>query len=504
MFKLLKATRDGYITNKIVLNRFRAKDANVGKAGTLDLFKLHDESRSGSAANPQELSRLLVKFDLDPLRALTGSVLDYTDSSFNCTLKMRDVVGGQTLPSNFSMMLYPLSKSFDEGIGRDVASFSDVDVANFLTASVTDGVVSLWTTEGADKKGLLGSTNIDVISSGNLGAGVVDLWLTQSFTAGDEDLSMDVTTLVSATLAGQLPDQGFRLSFSGSQETDSETRFVKRFISRHSHAQPHKVPTIEVKYNDSLQDHHNIFYFDLSGSLFFNSFERGQPANIASGSSLTRITGNDSVHLTLNSGSYSFTVSGSQHSVGSNFVTGVYSASFAIPSTDATLLTEIQNAGSATFTEVWGSVDGTVAYSSSSLVILEADRSAFAYASEALHVTLPNSRAEYNSTEQARIRVHAIDHDDDSTIVFRKLPRVRPSKIFTKMHYRVRDAHDSEIVIPFDTTYNSTLLSTDSDGMYFDLHVDSLVVGAVYTFDFLVEGASDTIIKSIGRFRVGA
>lgn len=503
MFKLLKATKDGYITNKIILNRFRAKDGNVGNAGTLDLFKLHDESRSGSATNPQELSRLLIKFDLDPLRALTGSTLDYSSPSFNCTLKMRDVIGGQTLPSNFSMILYPLSKSFDEGIGRDVASFSDVDVANFITASVTNGVVSLWTSEGADKKGLLGSSNIDVISSGSVGEGVVDLWLTQSFPLGSEDLSMDVTTLVSATLAGILPDEGYRLSFSGTQETDEETRFVKRFISRHSHAQPHKVPTIEVRYNDSLQDHHNAFYFDLSGSLFFNSFERGQPANLVSGSSLTRISGNNSLHLTLNSGSYSFTVTGSQHSIGSNFVTGVYSASFAIPSTDSTLMTEIKNAGSATFTEVWGSTDGTVAYSSSSIVILAADRSAFAYASEALHVTLPNSRDEYNSTEIARFRVHAIDHDDDSSIVFRKLPRVRPSKIFTNMHYRLRDAHSNEIVIPFDTTYNSTLLSTDSDGMYFDLHIDSLTVGAVYTFDFLIEGASNTTIKNIGRFRVG-
>lgn len=503
MFKLLKASKDGYITNKIIANKFRATDANVGAAGTLDLFKLHDESRSGSAVEPQELSRLLVKFDLDPLRALTGSLLDFTHSSFNCTLKLHDVIGGQTVPSNYTMILYPLSRSFDEGIGRDVSTFSDVDVCNFTTASVTDGTVTLWATEGANKPGLLGSSDIDIISSGSVGAGVVDLWVTQSFGDGGEDLSMDITTLVSATLANILPDQGYRLSFSGSQETDDETRFVKRFISRHSVSQPHKVPTIEVRYNDALQDHHSSFYFDLSGTLFFSSFERGQPANIASGSALTRLTGNDSLHLTLNSGSYTLTVSGSQHAIGSQFVTGVYSASFAIPSNDSTLLTEIRSAGSATFSEVWGSIDGTVPFNSGTLVIFAPNRSAFAYGSDALHVTLPNIRSEYSSTETVRIRVHAIDHDDDSTIVFRKLPRVRPSKIFTNMYYRVRDAHTNEIVIPFDTTYNSTLLSTDTDGMYFDLHIDALTIGVVYTFDFLIEGASDTIVKSVGRFRVG-
>ena len=316
MFTLLKATKDGYITNKIIANRFRATDANVGTAGTCDLFKLHDESRSGSAVEPQELSRICIKFDLNPLRALTGSILDYGHASFNCTLVLHDVIGGQTVPSNFNMILYPLSKSFDEGIGRDVATFSDVDVCNFITASVTNGAVTVWTTEGADKKGLLGSSDIDIISSGNIGAGIVNLWVTQSFATGEEDLSMDITTLVSATLAGILPDHGYRLSFSGTQETDAETRFVKRFISRHSVSQPHKVPAIEVRYNDSLQDHHNAFYFDLSGSLFFNSFERGKPANVVSGSSLTRIQGNNSLHLKLSSGSYSLTVTGSQHRVG--------------------------------------------------------------------------------------------------------------------------------------------------------------------------------------------
>jgi hypothetical protein len=76
MYRILTASKDTYITNKIINNDFRATDANVGLAGTLDLFKLYGESTSGSNTTPKELSRILIHFDLDPLRAMTGSLLD--------------------------------------------------------------------------------------------------------------------------------------------------------------------------------------------------------------------------------------------------------------------------------------------------------------------------------------------------------------------------------------------------------------------------------------------
>ena len=66
MFRRLKATKDTYITNKIIKNDFRATDANVGEAATLDLFKLYNENSISGEDEPVELTRLLVKFDLDP------------------------------------------------------------------------------------------------------------------------------------------------------------------------------------------------------------------------------------------------------------------------------------------------------------------------------------------------------------------------------------------------------------------------------------------------------
>jgi len=103
MYKILKALKDTYITNKILNDKFRATDSNVGQAGTLDLFKMFNESKLNGSSSLKEVSRLLIKFDLSTLQQLTGSSLDISHSSFKCTLKLYDVYGGQPCPKNFKI-----------------------------------------------------------------------------------------------------------------------------------------------------------------------------------------------------------------------------------------------------------------------------------------------------------------------------------------------------------------------------------------------------------------
>ena len=492
MYRILTASSDTYITDKVINNKFRATDANVGNASTLDIFKLFAESTSGSDTKPTELSRVLVKFDLNPLRSLTGSSLDISDSSFKCTLKLHDVYGGQTTPSNFKLILFPLSKSFSEGVGRDIVTFSDLDAANFITASDASSTATLWFVSGANKEGLLNSNNIDIISSGNLrdGDGVKNLWKEQTFKNGTENLSMDITTIVSATLKNIIPDCGFRISFSGSQETDTYTRFVKRFSSRHV-SDPLRRPQLVVTYNDAIQDHHKSFFFNISGSLFLNNFHRGSPANILSGASASEVKGLNSILLTLTSGSqdrgtfFTKSITGSQHKVGEHFVTGVYSASFAISQFESSsLLKQFQSAGSASFTEIWSSIDKTVGYLTSSLTINSVNRTSFDNNGQRIFVNITNLIHEYSSSERVRLRVFA--EDITRKVKFVKTPVEAKSEIFTKMYYRVRDSLTNDVIVPFDTSGNGTLLSTDSKGMYFDFYMDTLPTNRFYVFDFLI------------------
>lgn len=505
MYRILKPTKDTYITDRIVRNSFRATDANVGQAGTLDLFKLYDESTLSGSSTPTELSRILIKFDLDPIRAMTGSSFVPTNTTFKATLKLHDVYGGNVTPSNFKVQIFPLSKSFDEGIGRDVSIFQDIDVANWVTASISSGSAVGWYVSGAASAGLLGSSNIDIISSGNLndGNGVSNLWVEQTFDTGEEDLAVDVTRIISGTIAGQIPDCGFRISFSGSFETDARTYFVKRFASRHA-TQARMRPKLLVEFDSTVRDDHSNFFFDTSGSLFLNNFQRGHSTNIVSGTALSPIGGLNCMILRLVSGSFSQSFTASQHVIPgtSTFITGVYSASFAIPSNNSALRQEIVSAASGTFTEIWGSLDGTVGYLTSSLVIKSPTLTAFSNGDKTLSVTVENLRSAYTQAEHPRIRVSVIDLNYTPT--YTRRPLVSPSLIFDAMYFRIRDFNSNDIVIPFSSTYNSTRLSTDKNGMYFDIYVGDLEVGRSYCVDFKIDdmGVEYVFDNLQTRFRV--
>ena len=107
MYRILSASKDTYVTNKIINNKFRATDANTGQAGTLDLFKLYAESVSGSNTTPTELSRIFIKFDLqDAIDMHNNKIIDVGDTSFKSHIKLHDVYGGQTTPSNFKIIVF--------------------------------------------------------------------------------------------------------------------------------------------------------------------------------------------------------------------------------------------------------------------------------------------------------------------------------------------------------------------------------------------------------------
>ena len=499
MYRIIQPSKDTYITNKIV-GQIRVTDANVGQAGTIDLFKLYDESTIAGEDYPIELSRCLVYFDLAPIREMSQNTLDITSPTFKCYLKLSDVYAGQTTPSNFTLVVHPLSQSFSEGVGRDVVRFEDVDVCNFITASYTAGP-NLWFASGANASGLLGSNDIDIISSGNLndGNGIVDLFVTQSFRLGDEDLVVDVTKIISGTVAGLIPDCGFRIAFSEPQETDSKTRFVKRFASRNT-TNTSKRPKLIVSFNDTISDDHQLFYFNSTGSIFLNNYVRGTPTNLISGSSSTPVQGHNCLLVKLQTGSFTQYVTGSQITAGQNFQTGIYSASFAINEFDSFLYPHIATSGSVTFDEIWTSLDDSIAYYSGSLTINQSDRTSFSQTPERYFVNITNMRPFYKNDELIRFRMFI--QDFTQSVTYTKVPLENTGIVVDKCYYRIRDFESDEEIVSFDDP--GTLTSNDSTTHYFDFYMSSLPKGRTYTFDFkIINKGLEIIINDVAaKFRV--
>lgn len=503
MYIISTASADSYITNKIV-DGSRVEDANVGRAGTLDLFKLYDETMSGSTGGHTELSRLLIKFDNARIFSLASSSLDINSSTFNAKLHLRPVDSNLPVPRNFTVSVFPLARSFSEGDGRDVSGFTDIDACSYIKASETE----TWTVSGAYAAGNVGDSNVDYYESGDLldGFGIRSLESTQVFFDGTEDLFVDVTDVVSATIANIIPDYGFIVSFTSSEETDTTTRFVKRFASRHVTQQLLR-PKLEISYNNSIFDAHVSSFFDSSGSLYLSNYVSSESRNLLSASQ--ELTGVNCLEVVLSTGSYSCSFPASQEVVGSSYTIGKYSSSFFISAQDAsvvsgtvTLADHINASGSITFSEKWKSIDGSVTFLSTFLTCSLPTRTAFDAVPRKLNVRTTNAVSSFNENSSYRMRVFAYDPNyEPAASKFSK-----PTRSSTpETYYRVRDI-DGDVIVPFEREQGGTRLSTDQGGLFFDLYTDGLPKGRLLTIDYLViDRDSEYIVEDKNvRFTVGS
>ena len=477
MLKILRPDRDTYITDRVVKGS-RKIESNVGYAGTLDLFKLYGFSTSGALPNT-ELSRLLVHFDLEPLRvAVSSGVIDITSPSFWCKLQLNDVYGGQPTPINFGVSVFPLSASFEEGLGKDVAFFSDEYDANWLSSSFS----TAWHVSGCAGTG----NNLSICDYITSSTSFPSTEASQFFISGDENLVVDVTPIISATLSGEIPDSGFRISLAASQEADQSTYFVKRFGSRHAYDE-RKRPRLIVGYDDSVSDDSQNLTFDYTGRLNLYNFVADQPKNLVSGT--IDIVGNNCLLLRLEaqvSGAYSFYFTGSQATSGINATTGSYFVDVNVPS-GGVLTTAQAQSGSIKFTPIWTSLDETKTYvTGSTLTIDQSYTTSSASSLQKYVVGVVNLKSTYSHGEIFKAVVNIFDQSSPLIKVVR-VPVELPGIVMSNVYYRVIDAVTKEVVVPFDDVKNSTKVSSDAVGMFFNFDTSPLTPGRTYFVSIMIK-----------------
>ena len=482
MIKILRADKDTYISN-FVVDEVVKDDANVGIAGSLNLYKLYGHSMSGSTPLT-ELSRILLHFNLEPIRSLVLSgTVDTTHSSFQCLLQLRDVYGGQPVPSSYGINVYPLSASFDEGLGKDVVLYSDSDEANWLSGSRN----TPWFTAGC---GLAGHPDIscDYITGSNaLGS----LLSTQTFPVGTEDLSIDVTRIVYGMLSNQLPDSGFRLSFTSAQEADTATYFVKRFGSRQAYNEA-KRPTLTVKFDDSVTDDAQNLTIDVTGTVHLYNYVYGQLTNLVSSSA--QLTGNNVASLRLimevSGGFHSMSFPVSQKVIGTSFVSGTYYANIVVPTSDTVIVAELAKSASLKFTPVWSSTDETVSFHTGSLLtVKKSTTSQPSLAPKKFAVSVVGLFDEHKTTDVVPLRLNIFDKVAISLQPVKK-PIDTPGLV-VKSYYAIRDVSTNEYVVQFDDEKNSTRVSSDATGMFFRLDFSNLLSARTYVVDIMLVFAGE-------------
>lgn len=478
MYKILRSDKDTYITDRVIKNS-RVYNSNVGKAGSIDLFKIYGSTFTGETPNI-ELSRALIHFDMSPVKDLFSSgKLDPSHHSFFATLNMTDVYGGQPTPSKFNLIISPLSMSFEEGGGKDVTSYTDLDVSNFLTASYNN---VKWMSAGCNESGSLGSF-CDFFTG--------SIQVSQYFPTGEEDLCVDVTKIVSGVLCGEIPDEGFRISFSQLEENDNRTYFVKRFASRHAFDET-KRPRLVVGIDDSIQDTTQGMTLDSEVTSFLFNYDKGQPKNLSTSGG--EVTGPDCLALTLklpiSGGHTQYVFTGSQHYVGALPMTGIYSASLYLSSADAFIKNALNVTGSVNVTPIWTSLDGSTVFLTGSVITARAPLRGSSYLSpKKFIVTGYGLKEVHRPSESVVVKINIFDYTSPLLKVV-KTPVDSPGVlqgVVSDAFYSVKDHATGKTVIPFDDLKGSTRLSSDTKTMFFVLDMSNFTPERSYVIDVMLK-----------------
>ena len=447
----VRATRDTFITDA-QKRRVKMTGSNFGAAETLDVYKRLGVSGAIGVAGSSSLARSLLYFDVDQFAALTASgVAPTTGARF--WLRMRGATTADTLPSSFTLDVVPMSRSWDEGRGFDVNGFNDRGVCNWDKATST----IWWTTAGGD---FLTTTTASL-----------------AFDTGLENIDVEVTPMVNAWLTGGLVNNGLMVKLTGSQETDANDYFIKRFYGRTSRFQ-HRRPFIEARWDDSARDDRGLFRYDQTGSLFLHNTVGGRLTDLPVGSGTLRLA------VWHASGVVTWATA-------SRVSQGIYSASFAVPSSSL-------YSGSVLF-DRWGSA--SYAYMTGAFHPSVEERTPTLGAGN-LIAKVRNLRNEYTQADVPRLLVFVRDRDNYRLDTVLTSSMTIPS-IVKRAFYRVVDDDTGEEVVPFGTgSVESTRMSYNASGSFFNFRMSALEA-ATYRFQLLVDMDGEDIVVDAGpRFRV--
>lgn len=474
-FFRLGLIRDSFITNASTdgTNQNRATGSNLGSSPTLQVFAVKDNLFTGSV----EWARTLLQFDIVDLSRSIFVDKTVPSSSVTYTLKMPNFVHGGTIPTSFELFVYPLSRSWTEGTGSDSSRWRDYGWVNWISASSTQ----TWSATGSD-----------FLTTG-YGSG------SQLFDRGQEDLEMDLTSMVNNWLtsstggAGGLPNSGIVVKLGTTEENNPITYDTKMFHSRES-KYVDRIPHLEARWDsDVLRDNRGNFAYNQWNKLYFYNVVRGQLTG-ASEPVLVQIK--DSVQNVSASWNTVLTASRVEY--------GIYSASIYV--------NNFTSSFSSSWVDVWlsGGFTGLSASAGSSCYMSGNFTPVFLGGNlsnpYSKFVVAANFQQEYLTTERSRVRVNVRKKDLKSSHlrVVHTGSTTQDREYIEQMYYSIVNDQTNETIVPFATgSVEYTRLSYDQDGNFFDLAFNGFVPGFVYRCKFLIyNNKAKTVIDENFLFKV--
>lgn len=254
----------------------------------------------GAYANTtNSISRHLIKFDLDKLRSDIQNLNINTALTVNYRLKMTNAIPGdkvlekdkssagnkKSVASSYDLVFFSINKHWDEGRGLNLlkdhylvkaaetftfSGYSNWDNATFLDAWDDPGVYTIPSASS-----------------------VYSFY--QHFERGDEDINVDITTMVNAWLSGAIENHGLGIAFRNDYEAiTGDTRYVASFFTNKTNFS--YKPHLEVIYDEQyISDDRSYASNNRTSRLFLYAFSGNSFANYYSASTVDIVNSNNAV-----------------------------------------------------------------------------------------------------------------------------------------------------------------------------------------------------------------
>lgn len=242
------------------------------------------------------ISRLLLYFNLDNLLSKfndltinSGTVQSYKIVLKNAVPADKILVTeyeratiNKSIATSFDLIAFPINKDWDEGRGYDLfdTSYLIKSQGNLRLTGYSNWnyakTNTAWDEPGIFNNPTASTTNNSI----------------QHFQLGNEDISMDVTTIVNDWLSGGSVNHGIAVAYSRPFELESgNTRNISSFFTQKTNSS--FKPYLEVVYDQTISDDRNTVTNNRPCRLFLYTFSGNQSVNFYSASTVSIKTMNN-------------------------------------------------------------------------------------------------------------------------------------------------------------------------------------------------------------------
>jgi hypothetical protein len=483
--KRYTAINDNTITNAFESNLVtRGTGSNMGLADSLEVFSIYAQATSASS----ELSRILAKFPVVTADATTTIQSDRAagtipaSGSVDFYLRCYNVKHTATLPRNFTLVISPVSQSWEEGNGLDMEEYSDLTYGGTGSNWINAAASTTWSNIAGTT--LTGGSYLSASFNGAPADDYDEFNYRQTFgEKGTGDLEVNITGLVEKWIAGDYDNYGVGVMLTASQEDGKLSYYTKKFSARSSEYFFSR-PVIEARWNSTRKDQRGSFYVsssnlsaaDNKNTIYLYNYVRGQPKNLANVE-----TGPIYVNVYTSASQGELLTAAPNSPITGGYVdVGIYSASFALD-TSASLAFDrwfSGSSGSAITTA------GTKIYHTGSF-IPQVFNSSNIYSIPRYVTTVTNLEPEYYNQGTARFRLFTRLKDWSPTIYTVASKQIQ-NDIVDDAYFKIFRMIDEKDVISYGTgSLNHTRLSYDVTGSYFDFNMSMLETGYAYGIKFV-------------------